>query len=528
MRSYHLPGRSPTVARHAMAATSHPLATLAAIECLKRGGNAVDAAITATALLCVIEPAMTGFGGDCFALIHKPGKGLIALNGSGRAPAAATHGWFASKGIASIEVTSPHAVTIPGSIDAWAILLKDHGTISLADALAPAIEAADGGFAVAPRIAHDWAGLADKIAKNEGARRHLLKDGRTPRMGETMRFAALAQTLKLLAREGPDAFYRGALAADMVAELKDLGGLHTMADFAAVKCNYVEPIGVDYRGVTLHELPPNNQGVVALIILKIIDRFGAMGGDVNAPERQHVLMEAARLAYKARDEFVADPQMVDVPTAHMLSDAFADTLAKRIDRKRRLADLGPIPKPQGTDTTYLTVADNSGQVVSFINSLFAGFGSGIVTKKTGIVLQNRGSGFVLTPGHPNCIAPGKRPMHTLVPALATRNGKPWLSFGVMGGAYQPLGHAAVLSNRLDCGLDIQQAIDAPRMFYEDGKLRVEAGVPLSTRDALSELGHDIAERPDPFGGAQAIELDHVTGVLIGASDPRKDGLALGY
>ena len=528
MRSFHFPGRSPTVARHAMAATSHPLASLAAIECLKRGGNAVDAAITATALLCVIEPAMTGFGGDCFALLHKPGKGLIALNGSGRAPAAATPGWFERKGITSIEVTSPHAVTIPGSIDAWATLLRDHGTISLADALAPAIDAAEGGFAVAPRVSQDWAGLADKIGMNEGARQHLLKDGRTPRMGETMRFSALAQSLKLLAKEGPDAFYRGALAADMVADLKALGGLHTMADFAAVKCNYVEPISVDYRGVTLHELPPNNQGIVALIILKILDRLGEMGGDVNAPARQHVMMEAARLAYKARDAFVADPLMVDVPVAHLLSNGFADTLAKRIDRKRRLTDLGPVPKPQGTDTTYLTVADKDGMIVSFINSLFAGFGSGLVTKKTGIVLQNRGSGFVLTPGHPNCIAPGKRPLHTLVPAMATKAGKPWLSFGVMGGAYQPLGHVAVLSNRLDCGLDIQEAIDAPRMFYEDGKLSVEAGVPLSTRDALTALGHELAERPDPFGGAQAIECDHDTGALIGASDPRKDGLALGY
>lgn len=528
MRSYHLPGRSPVVARHAMAATSHPLATLTAIECLKRGGNAVDAAITATALLCVIEPAMTGFGGDCFALIHKPGNGLIALNGSGRAPAAATPAWFAKNGLTAIDVTSPHAVTIPGSVDAWATLLKDHGTISLAEALAPAIEAAEGGFAVASRIAQDWAGLAEKISKNEGARKHLLKDGRTPRMGEVMRFPALAQSLKLLAKDGADSFYRGALAADMVADLKQLGGVHTLADFAAAKCNYVEPIGVDYRGVTLHELPPNNQGIVALIILKILDRLGAMGGDVNAPERQHVMMEAGRLAYKARDTFVADPQMVDVPVAHMLSDSFADTLARRIDRKRCLTDLGPIPKPQGTDTTYLTVADKSGMIVSFINSLFAGFGSGIVTKQTGIVLQNRGSGFVLTSGHPNCIAPGKRPLHTLVPALATKNGKPWLSFGVMGGAYQPLGHAAVLSNRLDCGLDIQQAVDAPRMFYEDGKLRVEAGVPLSTRAALTALGHDIAERPDPFGGAQAIEIDHDTGVLIGASDARKDGLALGY
>jgi gamma-glutamyltranspeptidase / glutathione hydrolase len=528
MRSYHFPGRSPTIARNAMAATSHPLATLTAIECLKRGGNAIDAAVTATALLCVVEPAMTGFAGDCFALLHKPGKGLIALNGSGRAPAAATPEWFAKAGISTIEVTSPHAVTVPGSIDAWATLLRDHGTLSLADALAPAIEAAEGGFAVAPRVAHDWAGLVEKISKNDGAKLHLLKEGRAPRMGEIMRFPALAQSLKLIAKDGPDAFYRGALMADMVADLTALGGLHTAADFAAQRSTYVEPIAVTYRGVTLHELPPNNQGVVALMILKILDRFPDLPRDINSAERLHVMMEAARLAYAARDVFVADPAMADVPVAHMLSDAFADTLAKRIDRKHTRADLGPVPRPQGTDTTYLTVADKNGMVVSFINSLFAGFGSGIVTKKTGFTMQNRGSGFSLQTGHPNCIAPGKRPMHTLVPAIATRDAKPWLSFGVMGGAYQPLGHVAVLSNRLDCGLDLQQAVDAPRLYYEDGKLRYEASLDQQIRAQLEAMGHPMAERPDPFGGAQAIELDHANGVLIGASDPRKDGLALGY
>ncbi len=532
MRSYHFPGRSPTIARNAMAATSHPQATLAAIDCLKRGGNAVDAAVTATALLCVIEPAMTGFAGDCFALLHKPGtgagSGLIALNGSGRAPAAATSDWFARKGISTIEVTSPHAVTVPGAVDAWATLLRDHGTISLGAALAPAIEAADGGFAVAPRVAHDWAGLVDKIGRNDGARLHLLKDGRAPRVGEVMRFPALAKSLRLMAAEGADAFYRGALAADMVAELNALGGLHTAADFAEQTSTYVDPIAVTYRGVTLNELPPNNQGVVALIILKILDRFADLPRDIESAERLHVMMEAARLAYAARDAFVADPVMSDVPVTHMLSDAFADELAKRIDRRRTRADLGPVPRPQGTDTTYLTVADKGGMVVSFINSLFAGFGSGIVTTRTGLVLQNRGSGFSLVKGHPNCIAPRKRPLHTLVPALATRDGKPWLSFGVMGGAYQPLGHVAILSNRLDCGLDLQQAVDAPRLFYEDGKLRYEASLSQQTRAQLEKFGHPMAERADPFGGAQAIEFDHANGVLVGASDPRKDGLALGY
>ncbi len=528
MRSYHLPGRSPVIARHAMAATSHPLATLTAVETLKRGGNAIDAAITATALLCVVEPAMTGIGGDCFALIHKPGTGLIALNGSGRAPAKATPEWFTSKGVKSIEVTSPHSVTIPGAVDAWAKLLADHGTITLAQALEPAIDAAVNGFAVQPRVSHDWAGLAAKIALNDGAKQHLLKDGRTPRAGEIMRFPALGETLKLIARDGRDAFYLGSVAADIANDLKALGGAHEASDFVNQACDYVVPISVPYKGVELHELPPNNQGIVALMILKIIEHLGPLGDDPGSPERYHVLMEAARIAYAARDIFVADPAMADVPVAHMLSDAFARTLATRIDRRTRLADLGPIPQPQGTDTTYLTVTDKTGMVVSFINSLFAGFGSGIVTRRTGVVLQNRGCGFVLTPGHRNCIAPGKRPMHTLVPAIATKAGRPWLSFGVMGGAYQPLGHVQVMTNRLDYALDTQEAVDFPRMFFEDGKLQVEATIPLSTRTALSAMGHVVSQRGDPWGGAQLIEFDHANGTVIGASDPRKDGCALGY
>ena len=527
MRNYHLAGRSPTIARSGMAATSHPLASLAAIDCLKRGGNAIDAAITATALLCVIEPAMTGIGGDCFALLHKPGKGLIALNGSGRAPRAATAAWYANAGINEIAVTTPHSVTIPGAIDAWSTMLRDHGTISLGAALAPAIDAADHGFPVAPRVSWDWARLTDKIKGNAGAKQHLLRDGRAPRAGEILRFPALAATLKRIARDGRDAFYKGEIAEDITATLKALGGLHTIDDFAAQSSTYVTPIGVPYNGVELYELPPNNQGVVGLILLKMLLRLGPIG-DAHSPERYHVMMEAARLAYAVRDACVADPDTATAPISHMLSDSLIDDRVGRIDRRRHRSDLGPIPVPKGSDTTYLTVADKDGMVVSFINSLFAGFGSGIVTAKTGIVLQNRGTGFVLDPTHPNCIGPGKRPMHTLVPAMALKNGKPWLSFGVMGGAFQPMGHVYVLSNMVDHSFDVQEAIDFPRIFFEGGKLQAEASVPEATMHALAALGHSIERRPDPWGGGQSIMLDHDNGVLHGGSDGRKDGLALGY
>ena len=528
MRSFHLPGRSPVLARHGMCATSHPAASLVAIETLKRGGNAVDAAIAATALLCVIEPAMTGIGGDCFALIHKPGTGLLALNASGRAPAAATAKWYADAGIKQIAVTSPHAVTVPGAIDGWATLLRDHGTMSLADVLAPAIEAAEAGFVVAPRVAHDWAGLVAKINLNVGARQHLLFDDRSPAVGDTIRFKALAATLKAIARDGRDAFYKGAIAEDMVSELNALGGLHALGDFAAQKSSYVTPISVAYAGAELHELPPNNQGIVALMMLRMIDRLDVRSAAAGSIERYHLMLEAARLAYAARDAFVADPDHAKVAPTYMLSDSFIGDLVERIDRSKRTVALKPIPRPAGTDTICLSVVDKNGLAVSFINSLFAGFGSGIVTRKTGIVLQNRGSGFVCDPSHPNCIGPGKRPMHTLVPALATKAGKPWLAFGVMGGALQPAGHVFVLANRIDYGMDIQEAIDHPRAFFENNDVLVEQPLLGTVADGLSHMGHTVSLRADPWGGGQAVEIDHQRGILIGGSDARKDGCALGY
>ncbi len=529
MRNFHFPGRSPVMGVKAMCATSHPAASLAAIEMLRQGGNAVDAAIAAVAVLCVVEPAMTGIGGDCFAIIAKPGQKPIALNASGRAPQAASAQWYEDKGITAIETQSPHAVTVPGAIDGWATLLKDYGSRTFADVLAPAIEHAERGFPIAPRVGWDWAHLVDKInSGNEGARRNLLKDGRAPRIGERMAFPALAATFKRIAREGRDGFYAGEVADDMVAELKGLGGLHTTADFAAQTSTYVDPISVAYKGVDLLELPPNNHGIVALVLLKMLEKLGPLGDRAVSVERYHVLMEAVRLVFAMRDTFVADPMMADVPVEHMLSDAFADALVRRIDRRRRTLDLGPVPVPAGSDTVYLSVVDEDGMAVSFINSLFAGFGSALATAKTGVVFHNRGQGFVLDPKHRNCIAPGKRPMHTLIPAMAMRDGLPWMSFGVMGANFQPMGHVYMMSNLLDYGLDAQEAVDSPRVFFEGGTLWAEASVPDAVCDGLASLGHPVARRPDPWGGGQIVQIDRANGVLIGASDPRKDGLALGY
>ncbi|HRD77928.1 MAG TPA: gamma-glutamyltransferase, partial [Hyphomicrobiaceae bacterium] len=378
------------------------------------------------------------------------------------------------------------------------------------------------------RVSHDWAGLVAKLQKNEGARRHLLIDGRAPRVGERMRMPALAVTLEKIAREGAEAFYAGDVAEDMVRDLRELGGLHTLADFAAQDAEYVTPIATTYRGIALHELPPNNQGIVALVVLRMLERLGPLGTDPIGVERIHATMEVARLAYAVRDTFVADPAMAEIPVAYMLSDAFIDGLVRRIDRKRRIAELGPIPEPKGSDTIYMTVVDERGMAVSFINSLFAGFGSGIVARKSGITLQNRGQGFVLTPGHRNCIAPRKRPLHTLVPAIATEGKSLWATFGVMGGAYQPFGHAWVLTNMIDYGLDPQEAVDCPRVFFEGQAVQVEDGVPLASRAALEAMGHKVERRADPWGGSQLIRYDAALATYIGASDPRKDGQAIGY
>jgi gamma-glutamyltranspeptidase/glutathione hydrolase len=534
MRKFSFPGRSLAYGQSAMVATSHASASMIGIDVLKAGGNAVDASIAIAAALSVLEPAMTGIGGDCFALLWKPklnrGKGgLVAMNAAGRAPEAATCEWYAKQGIRSIDVGSPHAVTVPGCIDGWSLLLKDHGTMPLGKLLGPAIELASRGFPVAPRVAYDWPKFEAKIRAHDGGRKHLLIDGRAPREREIMRFPALAKTLRAIAEGGRDALYSGAVAEDLVATLKELGGLHTLADFAAQKASYVEPIKVPYGSIEVHQLPPSNQGIIGLLMLNMLKHVpGYREAGALSVTRYHVLMEAARLAYAVRDAWLADPDAANVPTEEMLSDAFAKKLAKRIDPKRYTRDLGPVPKSGGTDTVYFAVADKDGMMVSFINSLFSGFGTGIVGKKSGVSLHNRGQGFTLDPKHPSCIAPGKRPMHTLIPGFATRDGRPHMAFGVMGANFQPMGHVFVVTGMEDCGLDAQSALDAPRMFYEHGVLGVEESVPAEIVEGLRKMGHKPVLRPDPWGGGQIVLRDQAEGVYVGASDARKDGAALGY
>src|SRR5262245_893231 len=525
-RDFQLPGRSPVIAGEGMAATSHPLASLAAIETLRAGGNAADAAVAAVAVLCVVEPHMTGIGGDCFCMLDVPGKPVWGYNGSGRASARASTEALIGQGIRAIAPDSIHAVTVPGAIDAWAAILAAHGRFGLDRALGPAIRYAEHGFPVAARIAWDWVNSIAKLAADPGARRHYLRDGRAPAEGDVVKLPALAQTLRAVAAKGPRALYEGPIADDMVATLAARGSFLTADDFAGHRGDVVAPIATNYRGLDVLELPPNTQGLTALVLLNILERFDLAALDPLGADRCHLALEAARLAYAVRDTHLADPAAMRVSVPALLEKRFAAELAGRIDRARRAA-LPTAPTPD-SDTVYLTVVDRDRMAVSLINTLYSTFGVGICTDATGITLTNRGACFVLDPDHPNTFGPRKRPMHTIIPALAFRDGHCEMSFGVMGAHYQPMGHAQIVSNIVDFGMDVQAAIDAPRVFFVGDTTVVERGLPAATVAGLEARGHDVAMAPTPWGGSQAIRIDRQRGVLIAGSDPRKDGCALGY
>ncbi|MDP1625791.1 gamma-glutamyltransferase [Parvibaculum sp.] len=529
MRDFHLPGRSTVHSVNGMCATSQPLAAEAAISILRAGGNAVDAAIAASAVLCVVEPYNTGIGGDCFVLLSRKGSGdIVGLNGSGRSPKAISLEKLKSAGVEALTLNSVHSVTVPGAIDAWARLIADHGTMELGRVFEPAIRLAEEGFAVAPRISLEWGFLKGHIANDADALAQYTVDGKTPAAGDKFRLPVLAKTLRLIGEKGRDAFYEGALAEDMVKKLNALGGFHTTEDFAATKSDYVTPIKTSYRGRDIYEIPPNGQGITALLMLNILSRTGLDGLDPRGALRFHYDMEAARLAYDMRDKYVADPAIRDVPVDHLLSERLAAELAARIDPDRRIADLSALRDPLNRDTVYLTVVDKDRNAVSFINSLFFGFGSGILAPGSGVMFQNRGSGFVMQERHPNCVEGGKRPLHTIIPGMMVENGRAVMPFGVMGGAYQAVGHVYLVTNMLDYGMDVQEALDSPRAFPGANWLDMEHTVSASAREGLLARGHEIRDTFLPHGGGQAIVIDHERGTLTGGSDPRKDGAAVGY
>lgn len=525
MRDFHLPGRSTVLASNGMCATSHPLATTAAIDVLKKGGNAVDAAITGALLLGLCEPHMTGLGGDMFALIQKnPSSDILALNGSGRAPKNLSATNLRKQGFSTVPLNSVASITIPGAVDGFCQIMKDFGKLGLEEVLAPAIHYAREGIPVAPRVAFDW---------DEGATRlqgtavdKFLLNGAAPKMGQIFCSPTQAQALELIASKGRDGFYDGPVAADMVESLQKLGGSHTLEDFLATKATYSTPLQSNYRGVEMLEHPANGQGATALLMLNVMKHFQFSKLDPFGAKRAHIETEISKFAYAARDKFIADLDYTN-RISHMLASETALNIADKINSKKAIKSLSTISEAIHKDTVYITVVDKDRMAVSLIYSIFHSFGSGIASNKYGILFQNRGAGFTLEQDHPNELAGGKRPMHTIIPGMLAERGRVTMPFGVMGGGYQPKGHARLLSNMLDFDLNIQEAIDGPRSFYENGVLKLERGYVSNVRQQLVEMGHKVQIPHGPIGGAQAIMIGE-NGVLTGASDPRKDGCALGY
>ena len=493
---------------------------------MQEGGNAVDAAIAAAVLLGICEPQMTGLGGDCFVLLSPPGEDrIIGLNGSGRAPAALEAAALRAAGETAIRAGRPECVTIPGAVDAFCRLSADWGQAGLAASLAPAIRYAEEGVPVAPRVAFDWRIAAGNLIG--AAREHYLIGGQAPRPGQVFRAPGQAEVLRRIAADGRDAFYTGEVAEDMLACLKAVGGVHVAEDFAATACDYTEPVSGQYGPYELVEHPPNGQGATAILMANILGHFDLTALDPAGVARAHLEAEAAKLAYDTRNRMLADPDRM-TRLAHMLAPETAARLAALISMDRAMPDPAPLSEEVHRETVYLTVVDRDRMAVSMIYSIFASFGAGLASEKFGINFQNRGCGFTLEPGHPNEAAGGKRPMHTIIPAMLRREGRVEMPFGVMGGAYQPNGHARFVTNLVDYGMDPQAAIDAPRSFSDAGAMKVERGYAEAVRQGLADLGHRVAVPEVPIGGAQAIRIDHEAGVLEGASDPRKDGCALGY
>ncbi len=533
--------RSVVLARNGLIATSQPLASAAGLRVLQDGGNAIDAAVTAAAVLSVVEPTMNGIGGDLFALVYDAKtKTVRALNASGRAAAAATPAEFARRGLDAIPYRGVLSVSVPGVVDGWSELLAKYGTRTLARTLEPAIGYARDGYAVAEILATQWKDAEPVLARDPAAASTFLPGGQAPVMGDVFRNPRLAASLETVARGGRDAFYRGPIAAAIADDMRRRDGLLTEADFAAHSSDWVSPIATTYRGHEVLEFPPNTQGVVALEMLNILEGFDMKALGHNSAAYLHLLVEAKRIAFADRDAWLADPKSVP-PRAldQMLSKAYAAGRRRQIDPRRAALSYAPLtidgssqvpvepPQARG-DTIYLTVADRDGNIVSLIQSIFENFGAGIVAGETGIALHNRGNLFSLTAGHPNVLAPGKRPFHTLVPAMVMKDGRPWVSFGVMGGDMQPQGHVQVLLNLIEFGMNIQEAGEAARFRHSAAGLALESAISREARSGLGQRGHRLITQIGAFGGFQGIMIDPTTGVLMGGSDPRKDGLAIGW
>lgn len=534
-RSGTMAGRSTVYAPNGVVASSQPLATGAGLAVLQRGGNAIDAAVTTAAMLNVVEPMMTGIGGDMFAIVWLADEQrMVGLNASGRGGALMTREELVGRGHESMPRSGAETITVPGALAGWQMLLDEYGTISLADALEPAIQMAEQGFPASPVIVDFWEGAQEMLRQDDGARSTFLIDGeRAPRPGEWFSNPDFARTLRLIAEGGPDVLYRGELGEAIVARVAKLGGFLTMDDLRSHRADWVEPISVPYRGYRLHELPPNGQGIAALEILRLLEPFDLKAMGHNSVAYLHHLIEAKKLAYADLEHFVGDPSNMDVSPDDLLSDDFIEARRALLDPDRAIERADPGAAITASETTYFTVADRHGNMVSFINSIASAFGSGVVVPGTGFALQNRGVGFSLEAGRANAVAPGRRPFHTIIPAFVTKTTadgreEPWMSYGVMGGAMQPQGHVQVLINLVDFGMDLQHALDAARFNHLAGnRVAIEPVIPIEVRRQLEAMGHVLAD-PDGvfFGGGQAI-MRLVRG-WAAASEPRMDGMAAGH
>ena len=547
--------RSNVMATRGMVATSQPLAAQTGLEILKAGGNAADAAIATAAMLNVVEPIMTGIGGDCFALYWDARtKSITALNGSGRAPAGASIDELVRLGYARMPAHTGHAVSVPGAVAGWSDLLERHGRMTLADVLQPAIWTAENGYPVTELIATGWRTQVKKLQRapdwpsgdldngpKQPSGNELLLDGQAPRPGELMRLPTLAETLRGIAAEGKDYIYQDEFARKLSEHVQRYGGWITPQDMALHSSTWDEPITADYRGVTLYECPPNGQGLAAILAVNLAAGFDLAA--MSKADRLHTMIECMRLAFSDARQWVCDPRVVDIPLSELIGIEYAERRRQRIDPLQAAQDV-PYGHPlAGSDTVYLSVVDGEGNACSFINSLYKGTGTGLVVPGTGVSLHNRASLFILDPEHPNALAPHKRPYQTIIPAMTTRNGELHASFGVMGGFMQPQGHFQMLVNMLDLGMAPQQALDMPRWALAGpsdplgagqpgGLVRVEEGWSFAILAELARRGHRLAPMDGfgrrVFGGGQIIVRDADTGVLIAGSDPRKDGCAVGW
>jgi gamma-glutamyltranspeptidase / glutathione hydrolase len=528
MEKLSTPGRSMPMAATGMVVSSQPLASQAGLDILKRGGNAVDATVCMAAVLNVVEPMMTGVGGDAFILIYLAKTGEIkALNASGRAPYAATLDYFHEKKIAAIPDGGMLPVTVPGALDGWALVTERYGTMNLGELLQPAIRYAAEGFPVAEKAAHEWHKAAGKLSAHPNSAAQYLMNGRAPKAGEIFRQKNLAASLQKIAAGGKEVFYGGALAEEIVEFSRQNGGLLSLKDFTDHTSTWVDPIATDYRGYEIIEMPPNTQGMTVLQMLNMLERFDIRSHGYGSAEYIHLLVETKKLAFADRDRYLADPDVVHVPVAKLIGKSYAAERAARIDRSRA-QEYPPGLAPVAGDTQVFCAVDKDGNAVSFINSLFESFGCGLVGGDTGIALQNRGKLFSLDPAHPNCVAPHKRSQHTIMPAMVFKDQKPFLIWGVTGAHMQPQGQVQVLANLIDFGMPLQLAMDAPRVNHLDGfEVALEPGFDASVVEELKRKGHKIVGEAN-FGGSQGILIHPEYGTLLGGSDPRKDGCALGY